>query len=154
MAGLLASFLRARGVLVLGVAGAALFYLDMLDEALAFAQAYGWFLLLGAGVVLYADHHLGQLLVRWDVARSLQVANDPSRVDILRIEARKARERQQLELEAQSKAHKEAAAVKKKEARKPAASPRRPEHDDYNPLTGATSTARYKPSGFARPRGG
>ncbi|OQR86644.1 hypothetical protein ACHHYP_10310 [Achlya hypogyna] len=154
MAGPIGGFLRANGVVALGLIGASIFYLDKIDEVLEFVQTYGWFLVLLVGVVLYLDQLLGRQLVQWDIARSLQAANDPSRVDILRVEARKARERQQLELEAQSKAHQEASALKKKEARKPPPSPRPSTSNEYNPLMGGTSGARYKPSGFQRPRGG
>ncbi|ETV68257.1 hypothetical protein H257_15716 [Aphanomyces astaci] len=150
--GILATFLRARGLPLLGLAAAAIYYYDKSSDVIAFMQVYGWFVVLGIVGLLYLDHQLAIQLTHWDRQQSLDAANDPNRVQILEVEARRARERQQAIMEEQIKAKQAEAALKKK-ANKPS-KPSTTTSRDSNPLQGQGGSARYKPSGFQRPRGG
>ncbi|OQS05620.1 hypothetical protein THRCLA_02281 [Thraustotheca clavata] len=147
--GPIAELLKSRGLILLGLLALGLYLMDLVNEAIVFMQNYGWFVLFGAIFIYKIDDMLGELLFQWDIERSLQAANDPNRVDILRVEARKVRERQQHELEAQSKARKEAMATKKKEQL--TKTHEESNDTDYNPLMGSSSGSRFKPSGFQRP---
>ncbi|CAK4077787.1 unnamed protein product [Aphanomyces euteiches] len=114
MTGILASFLRQRGLPLAGAAIAAMIYFEKTTMFLLLMQDYGWFVVLGSIVVLYLDQQLALVLARWDHERSLASANAPERVQILEIEARKARERQQQLMEEKIKASQATKAGKKK----------------------------------------
>ncbi|KAF0697006.1 Aste57867_12280 [Aphanomyces stellatus] len=150
--GILATFLRERGLVLAGVGIGALYYMEWTGEAIAFMQDYGWFVVFGIGLLLYLDHQFALQLAHWDRRQSLNAANAPERVEILAIEARKVRERQQAAMEEQIKASQAAVALKKKAKPSPPKQTAPPSRE-YNPLQGAGST-RYQPSGFQRPRGG
>ncbi|RQM23351.1 hypothetical protein B5M09_009912 [Aphanomyces astaci] len=73
--GILATFLRARGLPLLGLAAAAIYYYDKSSDVIAFMQVYGWFVVLGIVGLLYLDHQLAIQLTHWDRQQSLDAAN-------------------------------------------------------------------------------
>ncbi|RHY45608.1 hypothetical protein DYB37_012907 [Aphanomyces astaci] len=77
--GILATFLRARGLPLLGLAAAAIYYYDKSSDVIAFMQVYGWFVVLGIVGLLYLDHQLAIQLTHWDRQQSLDAANDQSK---------------------------------------------------------------------------
>ncbi|ETV92330.1 hypothetical protein, variant 1 [Aphanomyces invadans] len=121
--GILAACLRTTGLPLMGVIAAAIYYYDMTKNVVAFMQVYGWFVVLGCVGLFYLDHLFAIELAKWDRQQSLNAANAPERVQILEVEARRARELQQAKLEAEIKAKQAQAALKKKAQPSPAKPP-------------------------------
>ena len=91
-----------------------------MQAIVAFLQVYGWHV-VGLAVVLYvAQGKIREHLLRVERRRSLEAANDPSRIEVLDRERRRVRELQQKRFEETMKlAKKKKRTQKKVEKRTP-----------------------------------